>query len=47
MAKYTRFINDEQWKLLEPLVPKQKRNPEGGKPNQNFREKDVFSIYCF
>jgi len=25
MAKYKRFINDEQWKKLEPLLPQPKR----------------------
>mgnify|MGYP002065527290 FL=1 len=38
MAKYTRFINDDQWKLLEPLLPKQKRNPKGGRPAIHNRE---------
>jgi transposase len=32
MAKYKRFINDEQWKLLEPLLPKVKRSRKGGRP---------------
>ena len=32
MAKYTRFIKDDQWKLLDPLLPKQKRNLKGGRP---------------
>ena len=32
MAEYTRFINDEQWKLLKPLLPKPKTNPKGGQP---------------
>ena len=32
MAKYTRFINDDQWKMLEPLLPKAKRSPKGGRP---------------
>ena len=38
MAKYIGFINDDQWKLLEPLLPKQKRNPKGGRPAINNRE---------
>ena len=32
MAKYTRFINDDQWKLLEPLLPKAKQRRKGGRP---------------
>ena len=32
MAEYTRFINDEQWKLLKPLLPEPKANPKGGRP---------------
>ena len=32
MAKYTRFINNDQWKLLEPLLPKAKRSAKGGRP---------------
>jgi transposase len=32
MAKYKRFINDEQWKLLEPLLPKVRRSRKGGRP---------------
>ena len=32
MAKYTRFINDDQWKLLKPLLPEPKTNPKGGRP---------------
>jgi transposase len=31
MAEYTRFINDEQWKLLKPLLPEPKANPKGGR----------------
>jgi len=38
MAKYTRFIKDEHWKLLEPLLPKRKRNPKGGRPPADNRE---------
>jgi len=32
MAEYKRFINDDQWKLLEPLLPKAKRSRKGGRP---------------
>ena len=32
MAKYKRFINNDQWKLLEPLLPKAKRSRKGGRP---------------
>jgi len=32
MAKYQRFINDEKWKLLEPLLPKAKPSRKGGRP---------------
>ena len=30
MAKYKRFINDDQWKLLEPLLPKDRGSRKGG-----------------
>jgi hypothetical protein len=32
MAEYTLFINNDQWKLLKPLLPELKRNPKGGRP---------------
>jgi len=32
MAKYTRFIKNDQWELLEPLLPKAKRSAKGGRP---------------
>ena len=32
MAKYKRFIKNDQWKLLEPLLPKAKRSRKGGRP---------------
>ena len=32
MAKYTRFINDDKWKLLKPLLPEPKPNRKGGRP---------------
>lgn len=38
MAKYTRFIKDDQWKLIEPLLPKAKRNPKGDRPPADNRE---------
>ena len=38
MAKYTRFIKDDQWRLLEPLLPKQRLGPKGGRPARNNRD---------
>ena len=38
MAKYKRFINDDQWKLLEPLLPVAKRSRKGGRPPINNRQ---------
>ena len=38
MAKYTRFIKNDQWKLLEPLLPKAKRSAKGGRPPIENRE---------
>ena len=38
MAEYTRFINDDKWKKLEPLLPKPKPNPKGGRPPADNRE---------
>jgi transposase len=38
MAKYTRFINDDQWKLLQPLLPEPRKNPKGGRPPTDNRE---------
>ena len=35
MADTTRFINDEQWKRLEPLLPKPKRGRVGRPPAGN------------
>ena len=32
MAKYTRFINYDKWKLLKPLLPEPKPNRKGGRP---------------
>ena len=37
MAKYTRFINDEQWKKIEPLLPKPKTDCVG-RPAADNRE---------
>ena len=37
MAKYTAFINDDQWQKLEPLLPKPKLNPKGGRPRASNR----------
>jgi len=38
MAKYTRFINNHQWKMLKTLLPKPKRSPKGGRPPADNRE---------
>ncbi len=38
MAKYKRFINNDQWKLLEPLIPKAKRSRKGGRPAMDNRQ---------
>jgi transposase len=38
MAKYTRFINDEKWELLESLLPKYKPTSKGGRPPADNRE---------
>jgi transposase len=38
MAKNTQFINYDRWKLIEPLLPKPKRNPKGGRPSIDNRE---------
>ena len=38
MAKYKRFINDDRWKLLKPLLPEPKINPKGGRPPCDNRE---------
>ena len=35
MAEYTRLINDEQWKKLEPLLPKPKPGRVGRPPKDN------------
>lgn len=38
MPKYTGFINDKHWEMLEPLLPKTKPNPKGGRPPAGNRE---------
>ncbi|MDJ0915812.1 MAG: IS5 family transposase [Desulfobacterales bacterium] len=38
MAKYTRFINNEQWKLLKTLLPEPRKSPKGGRPPADNRE---------
>jgi transposase len=32
MAEKTRFIKDEHWQKIEPLLPKRKPRPKGGRP---------------
>lgn len=32
MAEYTCLINDAQWEMLEPRLPKPEPNPKGGRP---------------
>lgn len=40
MAKKEQFVTDEQWKKIEPLLPKYKPSPKGGRrPKDN---RDVF-----
>ena len=31
-------LTDEQWKLIEPLLPRGKTGPKGGRPRRNDRE---------
>ena len=38
MAEYTRFINDEQWELFAPLLPRPIANPKGGRPTIDNRQ---------
>lgn len=38
MADRQRFLNDEQWKEIEPLLPNAKSNPKGGRPPAPNRE---------
>lgn len=38
MAKKEKFITDEQWKKLEPLLPKHKQSPKGGRKPVGSRE---------
>lgn len=38
MAKYTRFINDTKWKILEPLLPAPAPKPKGGRPPSDNRD---------
>lgn len=35
MAQYTRFLNDEQWQKIEPLLPKTKPGRVGRPPADN------------
>ncbi|RPH51783.1 MAG: transposase [Desulfobacteraceae bacterium] len=47
MAKNTRFINDDRWKLIEPLLPKPKSNPKGGRLSIDNREVLEDILLCF
>jgi transposase len=38
MAEKTRFLNDEQWNKVEPLLPKPKLRPRGGRPPADNRQ---------
>jgi transposase len=38
MAKRERFVTDEQWAKIEPLLPKRKRSKHGGRPPADDRE---------
>ena len=38
MPQYTPFINDQQWEVLEPLLPKAAAHPKGGRPAVNNRD---------
>lgn len=38
MADKTRFLNDEQWEKVEPLLPKAKLRPRGGRPPADNRQ---------
>ena len=38
MARYTRFLTDEQWAKIEPLLPKPKSGSRGGRPWADNRE---------
>ena len=38
MAKKETFITDEQWTKLEPLLPKHKQSPKGGRKPVGHRE---------
>ena len=38
MAEHARFINDEQWKLLKPMLAKPKARPKGGRPTIDSRQ---------
>jgi hypothetical protein len=48
MAKYTRFINDDQWKMLKTQLPKPRRSPKGGWPPADNREvlEGLFWVLC-
>ncbi|MEW5736728.1 MAG: transposase [Thermodesulfobacteriota bacterium] len=38
MARYTRFLTDEQWAKIGPLLPKLKPGSRGGRPGADNRE---------
>ena len=38
MARTTPFLKEEQWKKLEPLLPKTAAGPRGGRPWQDNRQ---------
>lgn len=38
MPQYTPFINDPQWEVLEPQLPKATAHPKGGRPAVNNRD---------
>ena len=38
MAKPERFLSDEQWQEIEPLLPKIKPGPKGGRRRVDNRE---------
>ncbi len=43
MAEYTRFINDDQWKLLKPLLPDAIKVPRRGRGRPKKRPKRLIA----